>query len=398
MSVAIAIIQVLLIIFIPLLLMKFRNKKAISFLGTIGWAYLIGILLALIMFLLNKLGINLSFNADISEYGSHIAIAVAIPLLLFSTNLKSIKALSKKSIGSFALLTASVIVVSVITGIVLSGKLDISSKLAGMAVGLYTGGTPNLNAIGSILGVDAATISYSNLADMLIGGVFYMFLLLASKPLLKKFLTAPKSTYYTAEVTVSNMDSLDGEGIDKKRLSINVLIAFGIAVLGLGIGILIWVLTGAKDGMMTSYLIPAVMITATVLGLVCSCSKNLRETKGNSLVGHYLILIFSVALAMSINFNNASINSLYIFLLFFVITVGTFLIHIILCKIFKIDVDCAIVTTTAGIYGPAFVPAVTKQLDCEELTAVGLICGSLGYAIGTFLGVGIGLLLMLIWQ
>ena len=189
MDIVMLIIQIVAIIGAPILLMKFRNKKAVSFLGTIGWAYLIGIALAAIVFLINKLGIDLSFNADISEYGSHIAIAVAIPLLLFSTNLKSVKALSKKSVGSFGLLIIAVVVVSIITGIALNNELDISDKLSGMAIGLYTGGTPNLNAIGSILGVDNTIISYSNLADMLIGGVFYMFLLLASKPLLKRFLT-----------------------------------------------------------------------------------------------------------------------------------------------------------------------------------------------------------------
>ena len=29
---------------------------------------------------------------------------------------------------------------------------------------------------------------------------------------------------------------------------------------------------------------------------------------------------------------------------------------------------------------------VTKQLRCDALTAPGLICGALGYAVGTFLG------------
>ncbi len=396
MDIVIMIIQVALIIIIPWLLMKFRDKKAISFLGTIGWAYLIGIALAGLMFLLNKCGLDISFSGEISEYGSHIAIAIAIPLLLFSTNLKSVKALSKKSLGSFGLLTISVVVVAIIVGICLNGVLPISDKLAGMSIGLYTGGTPNLNAIGSILGVDGSIISYSNLADMLIGGVFYMFLLLACKPLFKKFLNAPKSVYYTAEVTASNMDTLDTENINKKQLSINVLIAFGIAILGAGLGLLIWVLTGAKQGTMTTYLVPTIMITATVLGLVGSCFKKLRETKGNSVIGHYLILMFSIALAMCIDFNNFSANSMYIFLLFGLVTICSFLVHFVLCKIFKIDIDCAIVTLTAGLYGPAFIPAVTKQLNCEDLTAVGLICGSLGYAIGTFLGAGVGYLLMLL--
>ena len=51
-----------------------------------------------------------------------------------------------------------------------------------------------------------------------------------------------------------------------------------------------------------------------------------------------------------------------------------------------------IVCATAVIYGPSFVPAITKQLKNDSLTAPGLIVGSIGYAIGTFIGLLLGLL------
>ncbi len=397
MNVVLLILQILIIIFVPVLLIRLRERGIVKFLGTIGMAYLIGILLALVIFLLKKLGVNASFSQPVSEYGSHAAIGVAIPLLLFSTNLKKVKRLSKKSLGSFGLLTISVIVVSFITGLAMKNVLGDSDKLSGMAVGLYTGGTPNLNAIGSILGVDGTTIAMSNLADMLIGGVFYMFLLLLCKPMLKGFLNAKPTNYYVGDKEiVDNVDYFSTKDIDKKPLAFSIFIAVLIAVLGAGVGILIWVITGMKDGTMASYLVPAIMITATVLGLLGSCSKRLRETKGTNLVGHYLILVFSVALSMYIDFTKISVSSLYVFLLFAIITVGSFVLHTILCKIFKIDIDCAMVTLTAGLYGPAFIPAITKQIGNDDLTAVGLICGSLGYAIGTFLGVGLGFLLTVI--
>ncbi len=396
MAVTIIIIQLLLIFTLPYLLMKAREKKAVKLLGTIGTAYFIGILLSLIMFGLRRLGVNINLNTDVSEISSYLAISVAIPLLLFSTNLKTVKKLSKKALGSFGLLTVSVLLVSVIVGLAMKKVLPNSSDLAGMAIGLYTGGTPNLNAIGTILGVDGQTIALSNLSDMLIGGVFYIFLLVACKPLLSKILTAKTGDYYTCDTEgVENIDSLESKDIEVKPLIISVLSALGIAVLGAGIGLLIWFLLGAKNGTMFDYLVPAIMLTATVLGLVGSASKRLRETKGNNMAGHYLILVFSLALSMSLRFEDISASTLQIFVLFASITIGSFIVHIILCKIFKIDVDCAMVTLTAGIYGPAFIPAITKQIKNEKLTAVGLICGSLGYAIGTFLGVGLALLMRL---
>ena len=262
-----------------------------------------------------------------------------------------------------------------------------------MATGLYTGGTPNLNAIGSILGVAQEIIAVSNLSDMLIGGIFYVFLLTLCKPLLSKILKAEKpAVYMTGDEEVENIDDF-GEIPDKKKLIIAVLIAVGMAAVGAGIGVLIWVLTGSVQGKLNDYLVPAVMVTATVLGLVASFNKKLRKIKGTSLTGHYLILVFSVALSMSMDFNDFNLDYVYIFLLFTTITLGTFILHVILCKIFRIDADCCMITLTAGVYGPAFIPAVAKQAGDEKLIPVGLLCGSLGYAIGTLLGAGLGFIL-----
>lgn len=393
MDIFLAILQVIIIIGLPLLLLKFRNKKPIKAIGTVGAAYLCGIVIALIMFGINKAGANVSFNADIGEIGSHAAIGVAIPLLLFGTDFVALKRLSKRSLGSFGLLTVSVIAVSVCACFAFASVLDDSGKLAGMATGLYTGGTPNLNAIGSILGVAQEIIAVSNLSDMLIGGIFYVFLLTLCKPLLSKILKAKKpAVYMTGDEEVENIDDF-GEIPDKKKLIIAVLIAVGMAAVGAGIGVLIWVLTGSVQGKLNDYLVPAVMVTATVLGLVASFNKKLRKIKGTSLTGHYLILVFSVALSMSMDFNDFNLDYVYIFLLFTTITLGTFILHVILCKIFRIDADCCMITLTAGVYGPAFIPAVAKQAGDEKLIPVGLLCGSLGYAIGTLLGAGLGFIL-----
>lgn len=396
MNIFITILQVLIIFIVPYILVVKRENKGVRLLGTIGTAYFIGIVLSLVVFILRRLNVNINLNTDVSEITSYLAIGIAIPLLLFSTNLKTVKKLSKKVLGAFGLLIISVVTVSIIVGFSLSKVLNNSTDLAGMAIGLYTGGTPNLNAIGSILGIGSQTIALSNLSDMLIGGIFYVFLLIACKPLLSKILKSKDTNYYTCDTDgVENIDSLDSKGIKVKPVIISVLSAFLIAIFSAGVGVLIWYLLGAKEGKMLDFVVPSLMIGATIIGLLGSCSKRLRETKGNNLVGHYLILVFSVALAMAINFEDITASTMLIFALFGIITVGTFIVHIVLCKIFKIDADCAMVTLTAGLYGPAFIPAITKQIKNENLTAVGLICGSLGYAIGTFLGVGIALLMRL---
>ena len=395
MGIAITIVQVLIIIGLPLLLIKVRDKQPVKFIGSVGMAYLSGIILALIAFGIRKAVPEFKFNSDVGEIGSYAAIGVAIPLLLFSTDFKSLKRLSKSALISFGLLTASVIVVAVCCTFIFASVLPDSPYFAGMAMGLYTGGTPNLNAIGKIFGLDTELIAVANLSDMLIGGIFYVFLLTLCKPLLKKFLTAPKpETYMSGEGEVTNVDEISS-GIDKKKLIIAIAIAFGMTAISAGVGVLIWYLLGMKDGTLIDYLVPSVMIGATLFGIIGSLNKKLRTIKGTSSAGHYLILVFSLALSMSMDFDKFNVGFVYIFLFFTTVTILTFIIHVVLCKIFKIDADCAMVTLTAGVYGPAFVPAVAKQAGDEKLIPVGLLCGSLGYAIGTFLGAGLGMLLAL---
>lgn len=396
MNIIMIILQVAIMLFTPALIVAFRNKKLVKTVGTVSIAYVIGIIISVILFLIRLTGVNLRFNPDVGQIGGFLSIGIAIPLLLFSTELKKIKNISKRGIVSYGLLTFSVVVVSIASFFIFRNKIDKNGALAGMAIGLYTGGTPNLNAIGSILGLETSTIAIANISDMIVGGVFYLFLLTICKPLLKKILTAPPlKSYYNDNDTVKNVDFLDTKDIEKKPTIINLLIAFGIAVLGAILGLLVWLIVG-KKGAMTDYIVPIMMLTVTIGGILGSFNKKIRLVKSNNFAGLYFILIFSIGISMSIVWEDINISSIYIFLEFAFITIVTFLVHVVFHKIFKIDVDCAMVTATAGIYGPAFIPALTAHLKNDNLTAVGLILGSIGYAIGTFLGAGIGYLLLLI--
>jgi uncharacterized membrane protein len=456
MPILIAILQTAAIFGVPLILIRYRNAKIIKPIGTVGAAYILGLAIALLIFLLNKAGAGVSLNSDIGEIGSYVAIGIAIPLLLFNSDLKQVRKLSKTVLVSFVILIVSATVVTTVVYFAYGKTLENGGVLSAMAAGLYTGGTPNLNAIGNIFHLDSTSIGIANLSDMLIGGIFYVFLLLAAKPLLRRFLKKPnKDTVYmqenalqadgvsadinytaqvdkisavqgdtlqlndgtavqggavqieSAEVQLSTLQS-DGKAVqdnaqeepakpskNTKKIFINFLIALGMAAGGGAIGVLIWLLTGAQDGRLTDYLVPSVMVSATVLGIIGSFNKKISSVKESSSLGQYFILVFSFALSMSVRIDQLGSHFLSILLLYGAITLGTFIIHILLSKLVKTDVDCALVTLTAGIYGPAFIPALTGQLKNDSLTVPGLICGSVGYAIGTFLGIGLGALFLL---
>jgi uncharacterized membrane protein len=384
----VGLIQLIAIFLVPVFIIRHANFILTKWLGTIGTAYALGIVVALIIYLVNVTIVPFSLNTDVGEIGSHLAISIAIPLLLFSANLVEAKKLSMPVLKSFASLIISAVVVSAITFYIYANSIDFGAELSGMAVGLYTGGTPNLNAIGNIFGLDATTISVANLSDMIIGAVFYMFLLLLCKPLLSKILKDDGETIYLKDV--SNIENTDDLKLQEFKISLTllkrVILAFVIAIIGALFGVLVWIILGMEDGKMIDLLVPTMMITVTVLGIIGSFNHKIRETKGMNVVGQYFILVFSFALASSIDFGRMQGIFSSILLLYGVITIGVFVIHVIISKFLKIGPDITMVTLTAGLYGPAFVPAITKQIDNDDLTVPGLITGSIGYAIGTFLG------------
>ena len=170
-------LQILLIFFIPYMIIRFKDFKLTRMLGTIGMAYLSGLLIALILYLLNLSGLNITLNKDVGEISSFGAIAIGIPLLLFSSNLKQAKKLSKMVLLAFLVLILSVVFVTTIVFYTFAKDIPSGAYLSAGAIGLYTGGTPNFNAIFNIFGVDSQTIALANLSDIIIGALFYVFLL-----------------------------------------------------------------------------------------------------------------------------------------------------------------------------------------------------------------------------
>jgi len=392
----VTVLQAILIFIVPLLILRYSNFFLTKWIGTIGTAYFLGIIVALLVLVVNSVGLKFELNQDVGEIGSHVAIALGIPLLLFGANLMETKKLSKTVLKSFLSLIISAVLVSSLVYVFYAKNIDDGATLSGMAIGLYTGGTPNLNAIARFLRLSPTIIAAANLSDMMIGAIFYLFLLILCKPLLSKFLTTDvEDTYTTSEIHVVNTEEEAIADFRPSKRLLNVfLVAFMMVLISALMGIVVWQLNGGIDGTMIDYLVPVLLIGVTILGIIGSFNKPIRETKGMNVLGQYFILVFSFALASSMDFSRFSGIFSSTLILYGSITLGVFIVHVLISKLLKIDVDCTMVTLTAGLYGPAFVPAITKQIKNDSLTAPGLITGSIGYAIGTFLGIGLAYIYM----
>lgn len=411
-------------IFIVWLTRKFRLLGAV---GAIVICYLVG-------FAFSAIGLSgHDYDKGLTTTIAYVLVALSIPLVLFSINLKSVKTLAKGTVIGYSLCIVSAVVVAVAMFFITRLFMEGTDKLAAMTIGLYTGGTPNLNAIGISLKAGSENISAANLSDSIVGGLYFLLIITVMPKVYGAILKrrekragGKKSARNAAvsdsgasaaadanaingtqeasadeqAVTVESApvaepkkdDYTFGFSIKDKKSVLKLIGAFFHAVACLGVGALLEFLIEGTVGENLLY----ILIAVSVGGVAFSFITPVREIKGQYPLGMYLILFFSIALAMSIDWTVFLSDILPTLAFFAVAQVSVVLVHLLLCKIFRIDGDTALITSTAGVYGPPFIAPAAKACRRPDLIAPGIICASLGLAIGTVLGYGVGMLFMLV--
>jgi uncharacterized membrane protein len=134
------------------------------------------------------------------------------------------------------------------------------------------------------------------------------------------------------------------------------------------------------------------ILSITTLGIAASFIPAIRKIRKTFQAGMYIIYVFCFVVASMTKFDNlvhidVRILSFVTFCIF-----GTVLLHSLLCRLFKIDVDTFIITSVSAVCSPPFVPAVAAALKNKSIIISGLTTGIVGYAIGNYLGISLAYL------
>jgi len=68
---------------------------------------------------------------------------------------------------------------------------------------------------------------------------------------------------------------------------------------------------------------------------------------------------------------------------------ASILLHLILCRIFSIDADTMMITSTAAVFSPPFVGMVAVGIGNRDIIVPGITVGLIGYAVGNYLGISV---------
>lgn len=310
-----------------------------------------------------------------------ISVPIAIPLLLFSLNIRVWFRMAGKTFTAMLLALFSVLLVISTLVLIFREKIPEMNHIAGMLVGLYTGGTPNLAALKMMLNIDAETYIMVHTYDMIPSLAYLLFLVSFGKGLFRKFLRPyplPKDSKVYDQLV---FDKNPYRGFFKRKIILPLLTALGIAVLIFGIGGLFTLFLPESIQMLV------VILAITTLGIAASLIPKINGIEKTFELGMYFILLFSVVVASMANVKSLMNISGDLLLIISLAIFGTLLLHTLLARIFKVDADTLMVTSTALICSPPFVPMISGALNNKEVLVSGLTVGIMGYAIGNYLGV-----------
>ena len=354
-----------------------KHYKIFKLLSPILLCYVAGIISGNIPFI--------TLDKELLKKVTIVSICLAIPLLLFSSNFIKWLKHAKETLLSFFLGVAGVVISSIIAYSIFKGSIEESREASAMMIGVYTGGTPNMMAIGMALGVKEEIIVLLNSADILFSSIYLIFLITIAQRFLLMFL--PKFKSIKGAISDDKVKNADFTGLSIENKVKNILLSLLLAVFIVGIAVVISLFI-KKD-----IVEPIVILVITTLGIALSFNGKVQKLKGAYESAQYLLLVFAVAMGGGSDFSDLIKASSEIFYFCGMVVICSIILHFSFAAIFRIDADTLIITSTAAIFGPAFIGPVAKVINNREVIVSGITMGLLGYAIGNYLGLVVAWLL-----
>lgn len=361
-----------------------RRFRPLARIGTVLLMYILGVLAG------NLLIYPFDGMADklfpIQDALSSVTIPLAMPLILFACNFRDWPV--RKALVSLICGIVAVTGVAVAGYFLFGGRIGAQAPaVAGMAVGVYTGGTPNLAAVKMMLGADEATYLLINSFDLIVSFLYLTFLMAAGISLTRRVLPAAEGPAGGGQARATSGVMAQGEtqmyrGVFSREHRAGTLKAVGLAVLIAGAGIgLSMLITGGINMIV-------LILTLTTLSIAASFLPAVRGWQKSYDAGMYLVLVFSLVVASMVDIRSIDLHS-GIWLLAYVAFVifGSLLIQVLLCRLFRVDADTAVITSVAMINSPLFVPMIAESMKNRRIIITGITVGIIGYALGNYLGV-----------
>ena len=381
------ILVILFCVFAPLFILWLTYKsKALNKVGSIIIAYIIGCLLGLTGLIPDTDEMHATQTA-VATY----TIPFAIPLLLFSSDIKAWARLAPAFIKSTIFGIAGCALAIVIGFWVCAGSSpELYANVGGMLTGLYTGGNANLASLKLALGVDDSTYILVSAYSTLMSAVYLFFVIIVGKRVLLLFMPDFKDDKDASEGN-TKLENHEHElffGLFRQSnlKDLGIALALTVVIIAASFGIAALV---PKDSFQSVFI-----LAISTFSILASLNHRIRSLKRTFEAGTYFILIFSLAVASQVSLRTLTQVDSGIFVFTTIATLGALLFHVIISALFKIDTDTTLTTSISLICSPPFAPVIGSALHNRAVIGPGIAVGLFGYAAGTYIGFAIAKMLL----
>jgi uncharacterized membrane protein len=273
-------------------------------------------------------------------------------------------------------------IVGAVLGFYLFDLGDIGPKVAGVYTGGYIGGAVNFLAVSQAVEMTPKEFSVSLSASAIVSNIaLAMLIAIPSISWIARHLPEHEPSAHVEQAG-------EGEGhqgaTEFKLTHITGAIALSFAICAVA-G---WIGDGLS---LTQYNI--LFITVLTIVVANLMPKTMDALEGDFDLGMLFMFIFFAAVGAGTNANIFVSSALILFFYGMFIIVVHLLIVLIAAKLLKVDLAEAVVASGAALVGPAVTAAIATSRGWRSLVTPGIMCGIFGYAIATFIGVGITALL-----
>ena len=327
---------------------------------------------------------------------SEFTVALALPMLLFTLDVRAWRRVAGKALLSMLIATASVTAIaSALFVLFRNGDALATSHLAAMAVGVYTGGTPNLAAIKAGLDIPHAQYLVFYSVDTLVGAFYLMLMLTVGGALFGRLLPVlgeePGADTASTDTHNRAVDNDDYRPLlqPDARLQLVKIVGLALLVLGASLGIA----AALVEWLALEPASALIIVLLTTGGIALSLVPAVRSMQLAYRVGMYLIYVFCFTVASMAKMDDLLRADASVVLFIVSAVFGSVVVHALLCRLAGVDRDTFMVTSVAAVASPPFVPLIARSLGKPALMLTGMTTGIIGYALGNFIGISLGLLL-----
>lgn len=365
------------IMFIILLMVAFslwlQRYKAFKSLGPVLTVVVLGIVLS------NTRVVPISH--DVYSMLSTYCVPLSISICLLSMNLGELKKLTRQPVIALASAIFSVCIVAVVLGIFFAPHIVEGWKCAGMFVGTYTGGMPNLTAIATGLDCSRETLAAANAADYVVSTPL-MVLLFAAPVAMKA--SKRWNMLWPYQFTKEELEDGDREPLmSDKKWSIRDI----AWLLTIGFGITFATTAIAQSIFPADFWKAGRLLLLTTTAICVAQLKPVQKLRGNLDLGLFISLTFLATIGFAVDLRqfigSAFMMTMYVLLML----IGCIVVHLIICRLFKIKYEYVVLSMVGCIVDGPTSSLTAAGANWKSLINIGLIMGVLAGAAGNYVGI-----------